>query len=60
VICAWWGNGIFTCLSIAWNLGAVEASEAARCWAEQDGAPPLAALMDQAVTTFEPLLEGLG
>ena len=35
-------------------------SEAARYWAEQGGAPPLTALMDQAVTTFEPLLEGLG
>ena len=35
-------------------------SEAARYWAEQDGAPPLTALMDQAVTTFEPLLDGLG
>ena len=35
-------------------------SEAARYWAEQDGASPLTALMDQVVTTFEPLLEGLG
>ena len=34
-------------------------SEAARCWAEQDGIPPLAALFDQAVTTCEPLLHGL-
>ena len=34
-------------------------SEAARCWAEQDGTPPLAALFAQAVTTCEPLLDGL-
>ena len=27
-----------------------------RYWAEPDGAPPLTALLDRAVATFEPLL----
>jgi hypothetical protein len=38
----------------------VAAAPWARYWAGQDGAPPLTALMDQAVTTFELLLDGLG
>jgi AcrR family transcriptional regulator len=34
-------------------------TEAARYWAEHDGAPRLTTLMDQAVTTLEPLLSTL-
>jgi AcrR family transcriptional regulator len=34
-------------------------SEAARYWADQDGTRPLTTLMDEAVTTFEPLLRSL-
>jgi AcrR family transcriptional regulator len=34
-------------------------TEAARYWAEHDGTPPLSILMDQAVTTLEPLLRTL-